>query len=134
MLHLRHEPTTLCLVIELFIIYYLSKCIFIYFSIFNLGNKLEDKDKIIQYLKDEIEEFLKPKESTHKSNVDNDLKIKKLTQDLLDLEISNHELKQQLKELENKHDDLNGKVIKLCFTYILFIITVNFDIKCLHYL
>lgn len=78
---------------------------------FCLDNKVEDKDKIIQFLKDEIEEISKPKESSDVIKVDNTLMIKKLNQDILDLELSNSDLKHQLKELENKHKDLNTKVI-----------------------
>jgi len=78
----------------------------------DLDNKLENKDKIIQFLKDEIEEFSKSKEdSTDCFKVDDSsLLIKKLNQDVIDLDINNNELKNQIAELENKHKDLNGKV------------------------
>lgn len=86
-----------------------------------LGNKLEDKEKVIKCLKDEIEEFSMPKDKDEK--VDYVLKFKKLNQDILDLEINNTELKQQITELENNHKVLNDKVIKFnndnCF-YIYF--------------
>jgi len=80
---------------------------------FNLGNKLEDKDKILQILKDEIKEYSKPNQSPQCLKVDNDLTIKKLNRDKIDLEMNCNELKQQVTELEKKHKDLNGKVCKL---------------------
>lgn len=81
----------------------------------NLGNKLEDKNQIIKCLKDEIEELTKPKKQSPNWKAKNDITIKKLNQDILDLEMNNIELKQQISELENKHKDLNGKVIKLSY-------------------
>lgn len=78
--------------------------------LFLLGDKLEDKRKIIKFLKDEIEELSKPKEPSESVKIDNDLIIKKLNQDIIDLEINNKELKQQMAELENDHKDLNAKV------------------------
>lgn len=68
-------------------------------------------------MKEEIEEFSKPKESPENLKINNSLKIKKLNQDILDLEMNNCELKQQITEIENKHDDLNGKVIQFWFNY-----------------
>lgn len=79
-----------------------------------LGTKLEDKDNIIQFLKDEIEEFSKSKESPDDFKEKTALIIKKLNQDIIDLEINGNELKQQMIELENKHKDLIRKVIQLC--------------------
>lgn len=75
------------------------------------GYKLEDKEKVIQFLKDEIEEFSKPKESLDNLKSDDTLIIKKLKQDIIDLEINNNELSQQITEFENKHKEINGKVI-----------------------
>lgn len=80
----------------------------------HLGTKLEDKDKIIQFLKDELEEFSKSKESPDDFKENTALMIKKLKQNIFDLEINGNELKQQMVELENKHKDLNKKVIQLC--------------------
>lgn len=71
---------------------------------------MEDKNKVIQCLKDEIEEFSRPKESPNCFKADDNLIIAKLNQDVLDLEFNNNELKLQITELENKHKDLNGKV------------------------
>lgn len=82
-------------------------------NIFNLGNKLEDKDKILQILKDEIKEYSKPNQSPECLKVDSDLTIKKLNRDKIDLEMNCNELKQQVTELDKKHKDLNGKVCKL---------------------
>lgn len=90
---------------------------------FNLGNKLEDKDKILQMLKDDIKEFSKPNQSPECAKIDNDLTIKKLNRDKIDLEMNCNELKQQVTELESKHKDLNGRVRKLCF------IINNFEVK-----
>lgn len=78
---------------------------------FNLATKLEDKDKIIKCLKDEIDELSKPKDCLEDVKMDSVLKIKKLNQDILDLEINNNELKQQITELENNYKVLNEKVI-----------------------
>ncbi|XP_025408109.1 uncharacterized protein PFB0145c-like isoform X2 [Sipha flava] len=78
----------------------------------NLSCKLEDKEKIIQFLKDEIEEFSKPKESLDNLKTDNALILKKLKQDIIDLEINNNELRQQITEFENKHKDIQGKLEK----------------------
>lgn len=80
-------------------------------TIFNLGNKLEDKDKILQLLKDEIKEYSKPNQSPQ-NKIDNTLIIKKLNRDKLDLEMNCNELKQQITELDKKHTELNGKVCK----------------------
>lgn len=74
-----------------------------------LSNKLEDKDKILQILKDEIKEYSKPNPSPECLRVDSDLIIKKLNRDKIDLEMNCNELKQQVTELEKKHKDLNGK-------------------------
>jgi len=90
---------------------------------FNLGNKLEDKDKILQMLKDDIKEFSKPNQSPEFSKTDNDLIIKKLNRDKIDLEMNCNELKQQITELDKKHKDLNGRVCKLCF------IINNFEVE-----
>lgn len=73
---------------------------------------MEDKDKVIKCLKEEIEEFSKPKKSPDNFKINNTLKIKKLNQDILDLEMNNCELKQQIAEIENKHENLNTKVLK----------------------
>jgi len=82
-------------------------------TIFNLGNKLEDKDKILQLLKDEIKEYSKSNQSPeNKIDKDNTLIIKKLNRDKLDLEMNCNELKQQITELDKKHTELNGKVYK----------------------
>lgn len=80
-------------------------------TIFNLDNKLEDKDKILQLLKDEIKEYSKPNQSPE-NKIDNTLIIKKLNRDKLDLEMNCNELKQQITELDKKHTELNGKVCK----------------------
>lgn len=48
--------------------------------------------------------------------IDDSLKLKKLNQDIFDLEMNNNELRQQLTDLENKNKDLNGKVI--IFNYV----------------
>ncbi|KAL5245443.1 hypothetical protein ACI65C_012853 [Semiaphis heraclei] len=74
-----------------------------------LSNKLEDKDKILQMLKDDIKEFSKPNQSPECAKIDNDLTIKKLNRDKIDLEMNCNELKQQVTELESKHKDLNGR-------------------------
>jgi len=79
---------------------------------FYLGSKLEDKKKIITFLKDEIEELSKPKDFPD-IKVDSSLAIKKLNQDILYLEINNNELKQQLVELENQYKGLSAKVSTL---------------------
>lgn len=86
---------------------------------------MEDKDKIIKCLKDEIEEFTKPKELSNGLEVKNALTIKKLNQDILDLEMNNKELKLQIAEVEIKHQDLNSKVIKfnlvnLCMKWVIY--------------
>lgn len=60
-------------------------------------------------MKDEIEELTKSKD-TSDIEVDNSLIIRKLNQDILDLEMNNNELKQQIIELENLHKDINTKV------------------------
>ncbi|XP_060836163.1 paramyosin-like [Rhopalosiphum padi] len=73
-----------------------------------LGNKLEDKDKIIQLLKDEIKEYFKPNTSPENNKTDNTLIIKKLNRDKIDLEMNCNELKQQIIELDKKHKELNG--------------------------
>lgn len=78
----------------------------------NLGSKLEDKEKIIKFLKDEIEELSQPKSCSDFKMDDHSLTIKKLNQDILDLEFNNNELKQQLGELENQRKNLHDKVIK----------------------
>lgn len=88
---------------------------------FNSGNKLEDKEKIILFLKGEIKELSKPKEeeSIDSFKVDNySLLIKKLNQDVIDLDINNKELKNQIAELESKHKNLNEKVTII--SYILY--------------
>ncbi|KAL4131608.1 hypothetical protein QTP88_008900 [Uroleucon formosanum] len=82
-----------------------------------LSNKLEDKDKILQILKDEIKEYSKPNQSPECLKVDNDLIIKKLNRDKIDLEINCNELKQQVTELDKKHKDLNGKFEKKTLDY-----------------
>lgn len=79
-------------------------------NFFNLGNKLEDKDKILKVLKEEIEELLNPKQIPEYLKEDNDLIIKKLNRDKIDLEMNLNELKQQVVELEKKNKELNGKV------------------------
>lgn len=84
-----------------------------YFLIFYVGSKLEDKDKVIKCLKDEIEELLKPKKSPNKMKADDSLKMKKLNQDNFDLEMNINELRQQILDLENQSKDLKGKVIIL---------------------
>ncbi|XP_025202114.1 putative leucine-rich repeat-containing protein DDB_G0290503 isoform X2 [Melanaphis sacchari] len=73
-----------------------------------LSNKLEDKDKILQLLKDEIKEYSKPNQSPE-NKTDNTLIIKKLNRDKKDLEMNCNELKQQVTELDKKHKELNGK-------------------------
>ncbi|XP_026816304.1 uncharacterized protein PFB0765w-like isoform X1 [Rhopalosiphum maidis] len=73
-----------------------------------LSNKLEDKDKILQLLKDEIKECTKPNQSPE-NKTDNTLIIKKLNRDKIDLEMNCNELKQQITELDKKHKELNGK-------------------------
>lgn len=83
----------------------------LFLCLFNVDNKLEDKDKIIKCLKDEIDEISKPKDCLEDVKIDNGLKIKKLNQDILDLEINNNDLKQQITELENNYKVLNEKVI-----------------------
>lgn len=80
-------------------------------TFFNLGNKLDDKDKILQLLKDEIKEYSKPNQSPE-NKIDNTLIIKKLNRDKLDLEMNCNELKQQITELDKKQTELNGKVCK----------------------
>ncbi|XP_016662205.1 interaptin isoform X2 [Acyrthosiphon pisum] len=82
-----------------------------------LSNKLEDKDKILQILKDEIKEYSKPNQSPECLKVDNDLTIKKLNRDKIDLEMNCNELKQQVTELDKKHKDLNGKFEKKTLDY-----------------
>lgn len=82
-------------------------------TIFNLGNKLEDKDKILQLLKDEIKEYSKPNQSPEYLKVDNASTINKLNRDKIDLEMNCNELKQQIAELDKKHKELNGKVCNL---------------------
>jgi hypothetical protein len=76
-------------------------------------------------LKDEIEEFSKPKESLDNLKTDNALILKKLKQDIIDLEINNNELRQQITEFENKHKDIQGKVI---ISFLLFYIIKNSSI------
>lgn len=49
--------------------------------------------------------------------MDNALILKKLKQDIIDLEINNNELRQQITEFENRHKDIHGKVI---ISYLLF--------------
>lgn len=83
----------------------------LFLCLFNVDNKLEDKDKIIKCLKDEIDEISKPKDCLKDVKIDNVLKIKKMNQDILDLEINNNDLKQQITELENNYKILNEKVI-----------------------
>jgi len=63
-------------------------------------------------LKDEIEELSQPNDSSD-NKVDHSLVVKKLNQDILDLELNNSELKRQLVELENQHKNLGAKVNKL---------------------
>ncbi|CAI6368867.1 unnamed protein product [Macrosiphum euphorbiae] len=82
-----------------------------------LSNKLEDKDKILQILKDEIKEYSKPNQSPECLKVDSDLIIKKLNRDKIDLEMNCNELKQQVTELDKKHKDLNGKFEKKTLDY-----------------
>lgn len=60
-------------------------------------------------MKDEIEELTKSKDTSN-IEVDNSLTIRKLNQDILDLEMNNNELKQQIIELENIHKDISTKV------------------------
>lgn len=91
---------------------YQSYIINTFLCLFNLDNKLEDKDKIIKCLKDEIDEISKPKDCLEDTKIDSVLKIKKLNQDILDFEINNNELKQQITELENKFKVLSEKVIQ----------------------
>ncbi|XP_027840643.2 putative leucine-rich repeat-containing protein DDB_G0290503 isoform X1 [Aphis gossypii] len=81
-----------------------------------LNNKLEDKDKILQLLKDEIKEYSKPNQSPE-NKIDNTLIIKKLNRDKLDLEMNCNELKQQITELDKKHTELNGKFEKKTSDY-----------------
>ncbi|KAF0772968.1 putative leucine-rich repeat-containing protein isoform X1 [Aphis craccivora] len=81
-----------------------------------LSNKLEDKDKILQLLKDEIKEYSKPNQSPE-NKIDNTLIIKKLNRDKLDLEMNCNELKQQITELDQKHTELNGKFEKKTSDY-----------------
>ncbi|XP_050432035.1 putative leucine-rich repeat-containing protein DDB_G0290503 isoform X2 [Adelges cooleyi] len=77
-----------------------------------LSTKLEDKDKVIKFLKDEIEELSKPKEVPVHAEVNNEWLVKKLNQDVYDLEKNVVDLKQQIVDLENAHTDLNAKFQK----------------------
>lgn len=52
--------------------------------------------------------------------VDNSLIIRKLNQDILDLEMNNNELKQQIIELENIHEDISTKVTTFCFINVMY--------------
>ncbi|VVC44049.1 Hypothetical protein CINCED_3A008045 [Cinara cedri] len=74
-----------------------------------LCTKLEDKEKIIQFLKDEIEELTISKETPDNFKENTALIIKKLKQDIFDLETNSNELKHQIKKLENEHKDLIKK-------------------------
>ena len=82
-------------------------------TIFNLANKLEDKDKILQILKDEIKEYSQPNQSPEYLKVEKALIIKKLNRDKIDLEMNCNELKQEITELDKRQKELNGKVCKL---------------------
>lgn len=78
---------------------------------FILGAKLEDKDKVIKYLKDEIEELSKPKETSVDDHVFNNIQITKLQQDIVDLEKNVEELKLQISEMEINENNLHKQVI-----------------------
>lgn len=86
-----------------------------------LGNKLDEKEKFIKLLKDEIKELLQPEDFSC-IKVDHSLAIIKLNQDILDLEINNNELKQQLDGLQNQYKDLSLKVIK-CSIFLIFLLS-----------